>query len=163
MSTVTRVMRTEPGLQDAWHRTRYLAAQERARSSWLSVLHAHGSLGTKYLRSLDPANYAWLYRNDRTWLQSQTAPRVAKLGGSGLSTVRWDERDAELCKQVERVALMLQAEQGLRGLKLWQLYQHIPELKAKLAALDRLPLTRRAIERALRPGREDKDKTALLL
>jgi hypothetical protein len=45
--------------------------------------------------------------------------------------------------------LALSSSLGAKKLMLWHLYQEIPELKAKLSSLGRLPLTVRAIERAL--------------
>ena len=41
-------------------------------------------------------------------------------------------------------------ENNVRRIFFWQLYQAIPELKAKRSALHRLPLTRKAIDIALK-------------
>ncbi len=64
-------------------------------------------------------------------------------------SVRWDERDAHLSKAVLDAALTLSHSNSGKPLRLWQLYQAVPELKAKLASLHRLPLTSRVIETAL--------------
>ncbi|WP_374514459.1 TnsD family Tn7-like transposition protein [Niveibacterium sp.] len=161
VSTVTRILRTEPGLQDTWHQVRFQQAQERARAAWRVLLLEHGSLGMKFLRGLDPGSHAWLYRNDRSWLQSQTPARTSNRASKTAQRVQWDQRDEALCHQVETVAEALLAERANRTLKLWELYQRIPELKAKLAALERLPLTRRAIERALRPSKPASEQPLL--
>ena len=55
----------------------------------------------------------------------------------------------ELSTEVKRAALKLVEKNQKSPIRLWQLYQQIPELKAKLQVLDRLPLTKRAIEEAL--------------
>jgi hypothetical protein len=53
-----------------------------------------------------------------------------------------------MSNDVQRAVLSLH-EQQAGPLKLWQIYQLVPALRAKLSALDKMPLTRRAIEAAL--------------
>jgi len=92
-------------------------------------------------RLAEPAVYAWLYRNDHNWLKTQTLAMERVVRGPQ-ARVDWDQRDRQLSDQVKRVALELhEAEPKLR-IKLFQIYQRLPELKAKLFKLDRLPLTR---------------------
>ncbi|KRD20246.1 hypothetical protein ASE39_25460 [Acidovorax sp. Root267] len=74
---------------------------------------------------------------------------MAKAARSSGRRVDWDTRDSELSIQVRQVALHLVTEDAVKRIKLFQLYQKIPELKAKLSKLDRLPLTRSAIYSAL--------------
>lgn len=150
VGSVTRILRTVPGLQQAWHETRTLRAQHDAHECWLAHLAEHGALGVKYLRSLAPAVYAWLYRNDRDWLKqaneaANAPPRLRT------SSVQWDVRDEVLSRQVKDAALRVLQERPGRRVHLWQLYQRVPELKAKLSVLNRLPLTRRAIDLAIQP------------
>jgi hypothetical protein len=99
------------------------------------------------LRQMDAASYAWLYRNDRAWLIEQSPPRTARLPDGRKSAVRWDDRDRQLSSEVQAVAAQLAAGGG--PVKLWQIYQALPQLKSKLSALDRLPLTARALDSAL--------------
>ena len=149
VASVTRVLRTEPGLQIAWHQARFEQAQLGARQAWLALIAQHGELGVKYLRELLPAAYAWLYRNDRAWLNSQAIAKVNRKTAR-TSSVRWDERDLALSSLVEDAALFILKARPGKAIHLWQLYQQIPELKAKLSVLGRLPLTRRSIDRAVR-------------
>jgi transposase len=144
--TVTCVLRTEVGLQSAWHQARYEAAQRAARRSWLNAARRFPGLGTKQLRDLVPGSYAWLYRNDRVWLSEHVPPKLTRAPAS--VRLQWDQRDEQLSTQVRRLVMQLQLANGARPVRLWQLYQAIPELKAKLAQLDRLPLTKRVIEEA---------------
>ena len=46
---------------------------------------------------------------------------------------------------MRRVALELHEAEPDRRIKLFQIYQRLPELKAKLFKMDRLPLTRSAL------------------
>ena len=148
VETVTHVLRTEIGLHSAWKDVRFRHALSDARALWKGLASSHAHLGVKLLRRMHPATYAWLYRNDRAWLAAQSPAHVPR-PPKGSTSVRWDLRDGDLSAAVERVALALSSSLGAKKLMLWHLYQEIPELKAKLSSLGRLPLTVRAIERAL--------------
>ena len=63
--------------------------------------------------------------------------------------VDWLNRDKALATKITEVALDLSKKTPKRKVKLWQLYQRIPDLKAKLGHLDQLPLSQAAIRDAL--------------
>ena len=107
----------------------------------------------KFLRAADPAAYAWLYRNDLAWLRSHMpACRPSRSAGSE-PRLQWDERDRVLKAAVEATVLELLRSSPDEPLRLWRIYQRIPELKAKLSRLDRMPLTSKALELALAQSR----------
>ncbi|MDT8992683.1 TnsD family Tn7-like transposition protein [Curvibacter sp. APW13] len=147
VQAVTRFLRSEPGLHDAWKNASYSLKLHEARARWLEVSRKFGHLGVKLTRAHAPSSYAWLYRHDGVWLQSHTPPVVVRTGG-GLR-IRWDERDLELSAALEPVIEALRSQHGDRPLHLWQIYQALPKLKPKLSKLDRLPLTKSIVERAL--------------
>lgn len=147
VQAVTRFLRTEPGLYQTWRDERDRNALLKARTAWSAAVEAHGYLGVKWLRMMDPSIYAWLYRNDRAWLQGQL-PRPVTRSEMPLR-VKWDVRDLELSTAVEQTLEKIRAIQQGKPVKLWQIYQAMPQLKPKLSALDKLPLTRLAIERGL--------------
>jgi hypothetical protein len=149
IETVTRVLRTEVGLHDAWTAVRFSKAQERTRKAWLEISAQHHAAGTKIMRAMDPAAYAWLYRNDRAWLKGNSPQGRAASVSERATGVRWDDRDAELSRAVQCAALDLSRAKPGRQLLLWHFYQVLPELKPRLSALARLPLTKRALELAL--------------
>ena len=148
VSTVTKVLRTEVGLREAWRAAQYDNAQRDHRHRWMKAMAANPLSGVKVARLLESGSYAWLYRNDRAWLTdcTRSMARFVPLAGQ---RVDWDERDSSLATAVRRGALALSDQSKQRQVRLWQLYQRIPELKAKLGHLDRLPLTRIAIFDAL--------------
>lgn len=148
IGTVTTLLRTTIGLHDEWVQAKFERLKIHARAEWLTLRPRESSLGVKFLRNLCPATYAWLYRNDLPWLRANSPWPSAR--APQLSSKRWDIRDEELCRAVEHAALKLSLSSPTRHLKLWQLYQEIPELRAKLGCLDRLPRTIRAIDIALR-------------
>jgi hypothetical protein len=149
IETVTKVLRTEVGLHEAWIASRFSDAQRHARKAWLDIFEHQHHAGIKIMRAMNPAAYAWLYRNDREWLKTHSpSGRVASSAARG-SGVRWDERDASLSSAVQRAALELSRSHPGKPLLLWQFYQAVPELKPKLSALSRLPLTKRVLELVL--------------
>jgi transposase-like protein len=147
--TVTQILRTEIGLHQQWRESCLNIRREEARMEWTNLLKSNAALGSKFLRSLSPSTYAWLYRNDREWLVLNAPERISQLPENRKS-VNWDERDFVLAQEVERVALEIQLDIGSKKMMLWHLYQKIPELKAKLSNLSRLPLTQRTIDRVLK-------------
>ncbi|WP_374355342.1 TnsD family Tn7-like transposition protein [Chitinimonas sp.] len=148
VESVTRILFTEIGLHGEWEQARRERAQDAARKSWQDAIQIMAGAGVKLVRAYAPAAYAWLYRNDRAWLSEQckNLPRPPRTGGQ---QVDWDARDTVLAQQVRQVALALTTAQVKQALRLSQLYQAIPELKAKLGKLDRLPLTALAIVEVL--------------
>jgi len=116
----------------------------------MGALQSHADAGIKFIRALEPRAYAWLYRNDRAWLDSQKPAPLIKVTAYSTTRIAWDHRDEALSTQVRHAVLDIQRNNGTRKLKLWQIYQAVPALKAKLGALKRLPLTRQAIDDALR-------------
>lgn len=144
VQTITNLLRSEVGLHEAWKAAQFQSAGRRCRRRWLRYITANPHSGVKAARLAEPAVYAWLYRNDRDWLKAQTfvMERVAR---SPLARVDWDQRDRQLSEQVSRVALELHEAEPNRRIKLFQIYQRLPELKAKLFKMDRLPLTRSAL------------------
>jgi len=161
--TVTRILRTVTGLQGAWHEARRLRAQADARAVWSAAVSEMPGTGLKAVRRLAPAAYAWLYRNDQAWLVEASRPALAPAFGRRSPPARrvdWDARDQSLSADVRRVAAAIAERDDVTRVALWQLYQVLPELKAKLGALDRLPLTARAIEQAI--GRPRRRRPSLL-
>ena len=148
VQSVTTLLRTEVGLSDEWRMARFRDAQRLARRRWLRVVGSNPFSGVKAVRLLEPAAFAWLYRNDREWLNSQLTT-LHKQVRSNNSHVDWDTRDLALARQVRETCLQLAIDTPGKHIKLWQIYQRLPELKAKLAKLDRLPVTREAIHGAL--------------
>lgn len=161
VETVTRVLHTEVGLHAAWKAARTAMAQRMARAAWTKLLKTHPGIGVKVLRSMDPASYAWLYRNDRPWLTEHTPAKAAEMTTLRRSPVRWDERDRSLSVEVEKAVERLAGSD--RKLQLWHIFQAVPQLKPKLAVLHRLPLTQQVLERALGRRRARKPPDMLQL
>lgn len=155
LGSVTRILRTEPGLQEKWTGARARAAGDDARRRWLKAMSVAPDAGINAVRAQASAAYAWLYRNDRAWLDAQkrSIPKVPK---GNHASVDWANRDLAFASAIKAAAARLREEQPSRQRHLWQILQLVPDLRPKLPKLDRLPETRSALESLLGapvPGR----------
>ena len=138
VTTVTRILRTEPGLQSQWHRSRWLLKQQEARAAWSQLLQSRAGMPMRLLRMEAPAAFAWLYRNDRDWLTEQMRLRDALPAVGNHVLAKWRGKDEHLAQEIRSAAVWL-AERGV--LTLARLQDAVPELAPHLRRLDRLPTT----------------------
>jgi hypothetical protein len=150
IQSITRLLLTEVGLHGEWKHAREERARKHARQVWSSLCESSVGLGVKWMRSVEPGIFAWLYRNDRAWLDEHKPARLPLPSPSNGVSVDWMARDEVLSDAVRKTALQLLSEEGHHRVFFWQLYQRIPELKAKRSSLHRLPRTQQAIATALR-------------
>lgn len=144
IQTITLILRSEPGLTERWNQARFARTQRIARRLWERAARNLDAPTAKLVRLQQPAAFAWLYRHDRAWLDDH-ASRLKQFPRSNNANVRWDERDQEMAQAVRVAALSLHAQQPGRPIKLAELCNTILQLKARLSKIDRLPLTRTAI------------------
>lgn len=144
VTTITTTLRTTPGLYLAWQDARARLHREQRRHEWQQVIKQNQGTYLKMLRRLAPACYAWLYRNDRAWLDEANAHLPAGRSGNH-SPIVWDKRDRQLAAAVERLGDTLAVEFSGKPIPLGRLCQQLPELKAKIGHLERLPLTEQAL------------------
>lgn len=149
VQTIARLLLTEVGLRQTWIEVRHERAGARARKIWIKLLKTSGAMGVKWMRAMEPAVYSWLYRNDRLWLNEHRPRQSSSQRRQNAASVDWKARDELLCTAVEKASLTLLTEYGERLKHVNQLYPLIPQLHSKRRQLDKLPLTRRAIERSL--------------
>lgn len=149
-ATVNRVLASVQGLHEEWRAARFASAQGAARSAWSAALFANPDLGVKALRMQHAATFAWLHRNDRAWLAQSNAAVTRSNPPTIRLRVDWSTRDLMLETQVVEAIRQLRAlsPDPKRRVHLWEIYQRVPELKAKLGALKKLPKTRVAIQSA---------------
>jgi hypothetical protein len=144
IQTITRLLFTEPGLHEAWGRTRFAKAQTDARRAWQQAIRRFPEASSADWRAMKPAAYAWLYRNDRAWLQQSILSR-SRPPPKAIAPICWDRRDVSLAQMVRKAASEWCETNPGQRLTIAALCCVIPELKARLSALGKLPLTRRAL------------------
>jgi hypothetical protein len=144
--TVMRFINTDFGLKEVWEKQRWTRLRDSKRTSWTAAVNRNVGRGVNAARAEQAAAYAWLYRHDRDWLAESIQsfrPTVSEVG----SSVDWVERDKVLCRQVEQCFSGLHPS-GLPA-SISELFEAVPELRAKYRRLNRLPRTKRTIRRLL--------------
>jgi len=144
IQTISRYMRSEVGLLQKWTEKRVEIRRDKERHNWQTLADHYSVNGIKVMRMLGSSTYAWLYKNDRSWLETfnQSIPKI-KRGNS--SCVNWDKRDELLCCQVRATALSIAESNISNPITLTCLLQSLPELRTKIQRIDRLPLTNKAL------------------
>ena len=83
------------------------------KSEWITLINENSRLGITDLRKLNPALYAWLYRQNPNWLK-QYSPKLDKGGNNAEDRVNWPRRDYELCKELLRKVYSLVSDKNSR-------------------------------------------------
>lgn len=148
-SSVRRVLGTTVGLKSKWLEAKARKLRQQNRDRWLAALSVAAPGGPKLARGLDPGAYAWLYRNDREWLAKKNSHLRLPASGNHRA-LDWDARDRALCKACRLAADELATRNRGARVALVDLVRVVPELRTKICKLDRLPLTRAAIQDAVR-------------
>jgi len=115
------------------------------REKWNELRKQYPEMGKTQLRQVDKALFAWLYRNDREWLNKNSPDK--KVANAVNSRVDWNQRDNEILSQIkeivdkmlnsdgkpERITVSLVGSRlGIRGL----LEKHLGKLPKTKAYLD---------------------------
>jgi len=148
ISSVSHILRTDAGLHAAWSTARNEKKHAAMHAAWTRALDDVGGR-PKLARAMQPATYAWLYRNDVMWLKAANRSRHSRRSNN--SAVDWTARDVQLSIEVLRTAEALRTAQT--QLRLIDLLAKLPMLKRNLRNARRLPLTERALGQVLKRRR----------
>ncbi|PHN22821.1 TnsD family Tn7-like transposition protein [Pseudomonas sp. ICMP 561] len=139
--TLNRIMRSEQGLLATWKGKQFAQSLLRHRSEWTDVLAKNSELSPNKIRQIIPNNYAWLYRNDRSWLNTQIRTmRSGRIGNN--STVDWNQRDSTLYALVSSILFKEYGTLDNLTVLPQDLHRLIPSLSRALAKRTRYPQTR---------------------
>jgi len=115
------------------------------RKRWNELRKQHPEMGKTQLRQVDKALFAWLYRNDREWLNQNSPDK--KVSNTVNRRVDWNQRDNEILSQIkgivdkmlnsdgkpERITIsLIGSKLGIRGL----LEKHLDKLPKTKTYLD---------------------------
>lgn len=120
-------------------RTSHLEAERvRRRKNWCHALSVTAGEGVKRARAIAPADFAWLYRHDRAWLEDNNASAMCRRPAK--SRVNWDERDEKLTVNLENRLKMIELFDVPRRVSATMLYQYlgIAMVRSRLSKLPRL-------------------------
>jgi hypothetical protein len=141
ISTVNKLLRSEPEVRRSWIEQSLRTNVEKYRFLWNAAVATDPSRTPKDLRALAPCAYAWLYRNDRKWLLSQTRELPSGRRGNN-SLVDWAKRDDELLTQVSQTLSDLGGVCWDRKVSRRALFLACSTLAGALEKYDRYPRTR---------------------
>lgn len=128
----------------------------RRRANWQDLCEANPGIGTRALRHLQGADYAWLYRRDRAWLQAHLPERRPPPVHKG--RVDWPERDNYLSSLVEEAAKALRHLSGRpTRVTVTSIWKQLGEPGSLCKKLAHLPSVRAVLEKVL----ETKDEFAI--
>ncbi|EGD49575.1 Tn7-like transposition protein D [Ruminiclostridium papyrosolvens DSM 2782] len=74
--------------------------REQHREMWLQLQHENPHKGKKELRLMNRGTYAWLYHNDRKWMDEHSPARKKVYVNT---RVDWEKRDLDICQQVQEL------------------------------------------------------------
>ncbi|HHF0814911.1 TPA: TnsD family Tn7-like transposition protein [Pseudomonas aeruginosa] len=150
ISTVNKLLRSAAEAKAEWFKASFSRSQVEHRRQWLSMQEHHPGLGAKALRSHASAVYAWLYRNDRSWLLQHTATLPNGRCGNN-SNIDWNARDLELESAVQGAIARMQEDEPGATPSREQLFMLIPRLSACLEKRNRYPNTRALLSTLCKP------------
>lgn len=96
--SVSRVLAESAEIVAHRDRKRETLARTEHRGRWAAAMKSQPGVGVKALRKVAGASYAWLYRNDRVWLQKNIPERSENRISS--DRIDWASRDAVLTSKV---------------------------------------------------------------
>lgn len=112
---------------------------EEQRQIWLDLRQQYPEATKTMLRGMAAATYAWLYRNDREWLNEHSPALRQPI--SNANRVDWSQRDREMLEQVkEATDTLLNAEEPTR-ITISGIGKTIGKLALLEQHLDQMPLT----------------------
>ncbi len=119
---------------------------KKHRKEWASICKKNPTKGIKWLRHEGNAAgiYAWLYRNDREWLQSNSPERIKAT--FFCNRVNWEQRDKSLLKNLLILEARAHVESvNFRKSKAWYIKNSsTPSILEKHR--DKLPLCKKFID-----------------
>lgn len=122
-----------------------LRIQKEAR--WLKLLETYSDFTVTQLREINPALYAWHYRNNREWLK-ENSPRM-KEKVTVNNRVNWDKRDLETLYSVKNAIQKLYAIEKPVYVNKSRVAKEIDQLSLLEKLLDKLPKTKAYLNKHL--------------
>ncbi|MCL6597493.1 MAG: TnsD family transposase [Alicyclobacillus macrosporangiidus] len=130
----------------------YLDVRNRYRSRWLDFMDRYPGKTKTELRRLAQAEYAWLYRYDRHWLDEHSPPPAPTKYVN--KRVDWTSRDKELAERVVSAVEEIQNAKKPIRVTVSSIGKEIGELALLQRHLDKLPQTRAVIESVVETNEE---------
>lgn len=146
ISTVNRLLRLNPEIDQQFKNIVKLKQLEEQRNLWTRAVNKSPNASANLIKRLVPSVYAWLYRNDRLWLFSQTGSLPSGRIGNYVA-IDWDDRDENLCGLVKKAFTACSG--NCKKVRKRDLYQMVPNLFSSLEQKLHYPKTRQLLSEIL--------------
>ena len=153
--TVTKILLSEPGLSEKWHRLLFEKKKNEVRQIWVELQNYGRGYSMQFIRKISPATYSWLYHNDPDWLRykiSEINPTRLELGQP---QVQPDPRDQLCALEVQQTAALLNDEPVGNQVTMSQLRLRLPILQCVIRRLDAWPETALVLHHVLFASAKD--------
>lgn len=117
-------------------------------ADWLKLIEKYPDFTITRLREINPALYAWHYRNNRDWLK-ENSPRIKGKVASN-NRVDWEKRDLEILHLVKKVIKDLYAIEKPIYVNKSRVAKKIGQLSSLEKQLDKLPKTKAYLNKHLK-------------
>lgn len=140
VSTINKLLRATPATYALAIEAKHGRKRDEQRREWQLLHGLFPELGVQALRSKMPALYAWLYRNDKTWLMAEEKDFAKPLRVVN-RPVDWEARDCRLLHMI-RTACGSISEVRHDPIMKEELFAIVPTLSSCLENRDRYPVSR---------------------
>lgn len=149
ISTINRILRLSPEVGKKIAATARINMNSQRREEWCAAVFEHPELSVKRIRQLIPGTYAWLYRNDMTWLKTQCCKLPCGRYGNN-SAINWDDRDKKLCARI--MATIIEYDTAAATTRKCDIYELVPGLYSALERKSHYAKTRKLLAELKKPG-----------
>lgn len=146
-STVNRLLRLNILIKQQISHNKYIIKRTEHRKEWSSIVHNNPGISANDIKKISPNNYAWLYRNDRSWLAKKTSGLLSGRRGNNVR-VDWDGRDEKLCSMIKKV--FNERNANLSTIRKQDIYQLVPNLFSALEQRTHYPKTRKLLSEIIK-------------
>lgn len=140
VSTINKLLRSSPEVKLAWEAAFTNNRLTKNRACWTELITMNPTSSPKDIRAIKPGLYAWLYRNDRKWLNQENLRLPSGRSGNN-SITNWKQRDTELERAITS---LLEKSSDHRSSKICakEIFIALPQLSSRLQKRDKYPRTR---------------------
>lgn len=119
----------------------------RKETEWLNLIEKYPDFTITQLREMNPALYAWHYRNNSDWLKENSPRMTEKVTAN--NRVDWEKRDLEILHLVKKAIQKLYAVEKPVYVNKSRVAKEIGQLSLLEKRLDKLPKTKAYLDRYL--------------
>lgn len=145
-ATVKKYMSISKG-KTSNHNEPLMDLRTQKEAEWLKLIEKHPNFTITRLREMNPALYAWHYRNNRDWL-NKNFPRMTRKITSN-TRVDWEKRDLEILHLVKKAIKDLYAIEKPIYVNKSRVAKEIGQLSALEKQLDKFPKTKAYLNKHL--------------